>query len=123
MRFISFLISSLMFTVPSAFADQAPIVSAKVIRLSDAPSAVFNTSGWSNTNSSNPVILTPDLLTNAMIGVSRLAKGQPLLRSQVTVPESLDVESIRKAVNERLRGKANLSINVIEILSLDGRHS
>lgn len=84
--------------------------SNNIVRLNDVPAVEFSTSGYSYTNTTNPFILTPDTLTNAMIGVSRLKVGEAFLRSETKVPTSLDTNSIRRALTERLKDKDNLNV-------------
>jgi hypothetical protein len=94
---------------------QLPSVTSEVAVLSDSPAATFNISGWSYTNTTNPFLLTPDSLTNAMVGVSRLPKGSRILRSSVVVPASLDISSIQVAMAERLRDKSQPTITTEKI--------
>jgi hypothetical protein len=82
----------------------------QVVHLEDSPAVEFSTSGWAYTNSANPFLLTPDDLTNAMVGVSRLRKGQSFLKDGPVVPEQLDLAAIEKVLSERLKGKEDLEI-------------
>lgn len=63
----------MLFLLPYAFAlasctsDEQSVGDNHTVQLTDAPAVEFSTSGWSYANSTNPFLLTPDYLTNAMI--------------------------------------------------------
>lgn len=86
-----------------------------VATLTDSPAIQFNTSGWSYTNTTNPFLLTPDYLTNAMLGVSRLKPGETLLNNGPVIPSDLNTESISQLLQQKLSGKENLSVSVRSI--------
>jgi hypothetical protein len=54
-----------------AFAADALHVKGNVATLSDDPGIRLETSSWKHSNSSNPFLVMPDQLTNAMVGVTR----------------------------------------------------
>jgi hypothetical protein len=91
--------------------------------LSDAPAVEFSTGGWSYTNTSNPFLLTPDYLTNAMIGVSRLKPGQPFLKNGPIISEALTPEEMSKALAARLAGKNDLHVETLTIAGRDVAHA
>ena len=62
--FVSAFLGSCASTVPGVGQSDLAV-------LSDSPAIEFSTGGWSHTNTTNPFLLTPDYLTNAMIGISR----------------------------------------------------
>jgi hypothetical protein len=86
-------------------------VSGTVATLNDDPGVKFETSGWKHSNSSNPFLLTPDQLTNAMVGVTRLAPGQPFLTNGPVIPKSLDAATVQVLLAERLRGKSKVTVS------------
>jgi hypothetical protein len=90
-------------------------VNGNVATLLDDPGIKFETSGWKHSNSSNPFLLTPDQLTNAMVGVTRLAPGQPFLTNGPVIPKTLDAATVQVLLAERLRGKAKLSVSTESI--------
>ena len=100
----------LLFTAVPGIA-QGPRVNGNVATLTDAPGIRFETSGWSHSNSSNPFLLTPDQLTNAMVGVTRLGPGQPFLTNGPVIPKSLDAATVQVLLTERLRGKPNVTVS------------
>lgn len=81
------------------------------VKLSGQPAITFHTSGWSYTNTENPFILTPDYLTNAMVGVSRLQPGQPILRNGSPVPEQINESTIRRVFEQKLGFESALVID------------
>ncbi len=83
-----------------------------VATLTDSPAIQFDTSGWSYTNTTNPFLLTPDYLTNAMLGVSRLKPGETLLNNGPTIPSKLYTETIAELLKQKLAGKENLSLSL-----------
>jgi hypothetical protein len=95
----------------AAYAAEELRVAGNVATLNDAPSIRFETSGWKNSSSSNPFLLTPDQLTNAMVGVSRLRPGQAFLTNGPVIPKSLDAATVQVLLAERLRGKPNVSVS------------
>jgi len=109
---IQYIFAALLFLGTSSFASDEVQVHGQVVTISDAPAVAFHKADWSYANTTNPFLLTPDSLTNAMIGVSRIEKGRPLLRGPSIVPATLDVASIRAALLDRLTGRPNLSIYV-----------
>lgn len=84
--------------------------SNQIVHLNDSPAVEFSTSGWSYTNTTNPFLLTPDYLTNAMLGVSRLRKGEALPNNGPLVPNEMNSDSIKSVLSERLKDKSNLRI-------------
>jgi hypothetical protein len=94
-----------------AYAADELRVAGNVATLADAPGIKFETSGWKHSNSSNPFLLTPDELTNAMVGVSRLRPGQAFLTNGPVIPKTLDAPTVQVLLAERLRGKSNLSVS------------
>ena len=106
-----------------------PQVSNGVAVLSDDPPIEFSTSGWQHTNTTNPFLLTPDSLTNAMIGVSKLRSGDFYRGNDgPRVPDALDTSSIRSMLREELRDKTDLNLStgslggrdVVKALYADG---
>jgi len=93
-------------------------VNTGVAVLSDSPAIEFKTGGWSYTNTTNPFLLTPDYLTNAMIGVSRLKPGEPLLKGGPIISTSLTTAEISPLLADRLSSKTDLTL---ETLTLGGR--
>ena len=91
--------------------------------LSDVPAIEFSTSGWSYTNTSNPFLLTPDYLTNAMIGVSRLKPGQPLLKGGPIITEALTTSEVRETLAARLADKTDLKLETLSIAGHDVVHA
>jgi hypothetical protein len=90
---------------------ESPRVDEKqVVHLEDSPAVEFSTSGWAYANRTNPFLLTPDDFTNAMVGVSRLKKGESFPKDGPVVPEELDLAAIEKVLSERLKGKEDLEI-------------
>lgn len=87
-----------------------PVVSNGVAKLSDAPAIQFETSYWDYSNTNNPFLLTPDTLTNAFIGLSRLKPGEPWLNNAARVPVRLDTVTIKAALAKRLGNKTGLRI-------------
>jgi len=110
---IGMILAVLYFLLASAltYAADELHVSGNLATLSDAPGIKFETSGWKHSNSSNPFLLTPDELTNAMVGVSRLRPGTPFLTNGPVIPKSLDAATVQVLLSERLRGKSNLSVS------------
>jgi hypothetical protein len=92
-------------------AAQELRVKGNVATLADEPGIRFETSGWSHSNSSNPFLLTPDRLTNAMVGVTRLGPGQPFLTNGPVIPKSLDAATVQVLLTERLRSKPNVTVS------------
>jgi hypothetical protein len=86
-------------------------VKGNVAFLRDDPGIRFETSGWKHSNSSNPFLLTPDQLTNAMVGVTRLPPGRPFLTNGPVIPKSLDAATVQVLLAERLRGKPNVKVS------------
>jgi len=83
--------------------------------LSDPPAVEFANIGWSYTNITNPYLLTPDYMTNAMIGVSRLKPGQPFLKDGPIISDTLTPEEMSKALSTRLSGKEDLKVEIIDV--------
>jgi hypothetical protein len=100
----------LLLTAVPGTADELHI-KGNVATLTDDPGVRFETSGWKHANSSNPFLLTPDQLTNAMVGVTRLRPGQPFLTNGPVIPKSLDAATVQVLLAERLRGKPNVSVS------------
>ncbi|NIR28506.1 MAG: hypothetical protein GWN84_04115 [Gammaproteobacteria bacterium] len=92
-----------------------PQVDQGVVELADEPAVRFRTSGWDHSNTTNPFLLTPDRLTNAMVAVSRLASGQPFLDGGPVIPEALDAKTVRAVLAARLEGKEDLRISTESI--------
>lgn len=92
-----------------------PTVTNGVARLEDAPAIQFETSDWDYTNTTNPFLLTPDTLTNAMLGISRLKPGEPLLSDGPAIPADLSPKTISATLAKRLRGKSGLAIKTERI--------
>lgn len=91
--------------------------------LTDVPAVEFSTSGWSYTNTSNPFLLTPDYLTNAMIGVSRLKPGQPLLKNGPLITEDITSAEVRKALAAHLVDKSELRMETLQIAGREVAHA
>ncbi|MEA5446723.1 hypothetical protein VCB98_12925 [Gammaproteobacteria bacterium AB-CW1] len=97
-------------------SSTAPTVDDRgYVALSGQPSITFQTSGWSYTNTENPFILTPDYLTNAMVGFSRLEPGQPILRGGPPVPDQINDNTIKQAFEHKLENQNNLGIETKNI--------
>lgn len=79
------------------------------ITLTDAPKVSFAVSGWQAGNSSNPLLLTPDLMTNALLAVSRLQPGDNLLADGPFIPAPLDMETLERMMSERAASKGAFS--------------
>jgi hypothetical protein len=91
--------------------------------LTDAPAVEFSTSGWSYTNTSNPFLLTPDYLTNAMIGVSRLKPGHPLFKNGPLITESITGAEVYKVFAAHLADKSDLRVETLQIAGRDVAHA
>jgi len=98
-------VAFLILLAPVAGTAEEPRVRGNVATLTDSPSIRFETSGWSHSNTTNPFLLTPDKLTNAMVGVTRLRPGQPFLTDGPVIPKSLDAATVQVLLAERLRSK------------------
>ena len=96
----------------SVLAAEPVVDSDDVVYLSDEPQVSFYTSGWSYANSENPFLLTPDYLTNALVGFSRIAPGSEFLDGGPLIPEVLTEESVQQMLRERLASKEGLEIAV-----------
>lgn len=106
------LILSPLFLLVAACITTNPQVSNGVAVLSDEPPIEFSTSGWQHTDTTNPFLLTPDSLTNAMIGVSRLRSGDFYRGNDgPRVPDALDTSSIRSLLREKLRDRTDLKLS------------
>ena len=111
---LGFAAALLMLVAACATTD--PMVDARgYVALSGQPAITFQTSGWSYTNTQNPFILTPDYLTNAMVGFSRLEPGQPVLRDGPPVPEEINETSIKQLFEEKLGSENSLRIEAQNI--------
>jgi hypothetical protein len=86
-------------------------VTGNVATLMDEPGIKFETSGWKHSSSSNPFLLTPDQLTNAMVGVTRLGPGQPFLTNGPVIPKTIDAATVQVLLAERLRGKSKVTVS------------
>lgn len=99
-----------------ACTSPAPqITQSNVAVLPDRPAVEFSTGGWSYSNTLNPFLLTPDYLTNAMIAVSRLQPGEPLLNGGPIISAPITIDSVRDAVATRTRNKETLTLRTEEI--------
>lgn len=83
---------------------------AGTITLTDAPTVSFTVGDWQASNTSNPLLLTPDLLTNALLAVSRLQPGQSLLADGPDIPARLDTDTLKGLMSERVAAKGATSI-------------
>ena len=88
----------------------AQTVDGNIATLADAPAIQFDTSGWSYSNTTNPFLLTPDYMTNAMLGISRFKPKDFLLNGGPPIPASLDFEIISELLRKRLSQKEDLEI-------------
>lgn len=96
-----------------------PIVANGVARLTDAPAIQFEMPEWDYANTSNPVLLTPDTFTNAMLGISRLKPGEPFMSDGPTIPADLNPKTIRALLAERLRDTSGVKIKTERIGNRD----
>ena len=121
MKFIKMMyVPILAVILLSGCVTTGPSVSeTNIVTLSDEPKISFSSSGWSYTDTTNPFLLTPDYLTNAMIGVSRFKVGDELLNNGPKVPATLSAESIQQLMKKRLADKAELSMSH----KIVGRHT
>lgn len=83
-----------------------------IANLTDEPAIRFNTSGWSYTNTTNPFLLTPDLLTNSLLAVSRLKPGQHFPNDGPAVPNKLNQNAITALLKNKLASKENLVVSI-----------
>lgn len=105
-----------LLVIASGCANTAPTVDDRgYVALSGQPGIAFQTSGWSYTNTENPFILTPDYLTNAMVGFSRLQAGQAVLQGGPPVPEQINETTIRRVFEEKLGSRGDLEIQTQNI--------
>lgn len=110
-------IIAMVFGMLLAVTAQAaePVVSHGMAKLNDTPAIQFATSGWDYANITNPFLLTPDVLTNAMVGVSRLKPGEPFLQNGPPIPTRLTPKTIKAVLAKRLKGKSGLKIKTEKI--------
>jgi|GEM_PF-2876141 len=107
---------TLLLVIVSGCASTAPMVDGRgYVALSGQPSITFQTSGWNFTNTENPFILTPDYLTNAMVGFSRLQAGQPVLRGGPPVPDQINENTIKRVFEEKLGSESSLEMHTRDI--------
>ncbi len=92
-----------------------PTVTNGVARLTDAPAIQFEMPEWDYANTSNPVLLTPDLFTNAMLGISRLKPGEPFMNDGPTIPADLNPKTIHALLAKRLRDTPGVKIKTERI--------
>lgn len=85
---------------------------AGTITLTDAPKVSFAVGGWQAGDTSNPLLLTPDLITNAMLAVSRLKPGEALLADGPDIPAGLDTDTLKSLMSERVASKGATSIRI-----------
>ena len=117
LRFITLLFPIILL---ASCASTEPRVSERgFATLHDEPRITFHTSGWSYTNTTNPFLLTPDYLTNAMEGISRFKVGDSLLQNGPVVSEPINKEAIRELLNERKKSEDDLVITDKQIGSHD----
>jgi hypothetical protein len=82
-------------------ATVAPRVDAQgYATLRDEPAIRFSTSGWSHSDTVDPFLLTPNYLTNAMVGVSRFNPGDPAAQGGLSVPSALNAQNIQSLLNQ-----------------------
>ena len=105
----------LAFLMVSCASTPEIVDSNNIATLTDTPAIQFNTSGWSYTNTTNPFLLTPDYLTNAMLGVSRLKPNEAFPDNGPVVPSELNSEVITELLRKKLSGKENLAISSTNI--------
>lgn len=111
MKLIPILLSlvSLLFT-SGCVSNFSRADNSGMAYLSDGPIPIeFSTSGWSYTNTTNPFLLTPDYLTNAMVGVSRLKPGESIPNGPV-ISGDLSVSSLMTLLKEKASKYDNASI-------------
>lgn len=82
-----------------------------IATLTDTPAIQFRTSGWAYTNTTNPMLLTPNSLTNAMVGVSRFKPNEALPNNGPMVPNQLNPHSIAQLLQKKLADTENLAIS------------
>ncbi|MDQ2076774.1 hypothetical protein [Marinimicrobium sp. ABcell2] len=91
-------------------ASVAPRVDAEgYVTLRDDPAVRFATSGWNHSDTSDPFILTPNYLTNALVGVTRFESGEMITQNGPRVPATLNAQSIRGLLDQLVGDEENFS--------------
>ncbi len=93
--------------------EPRPIMEGELLRLPDEPQVVFHRSGWGWTTTTNPVFLTPDNMTNAMIAIFREKKGTTY-PSGLEVPKGLDSDSVQSFLEAWVQKKPTEKISGLE---------
>jgi len=97
--------------VACATTSTIEVSSNNIVSLNDAPAIKFSTSGWAHTNTTNPFLLTPDYLTNAMLGVSRMKSGESFPNQGPVIPIKLNPDVLESLLREKLSSKSELKVS------------